>query len=96
MPLNILQHKTWNVWNRDTLQKIDRDEREHKEHVTKERKQEADNVSAARLDILRNRALQRERGDLEGAREPRDITAGPFLSCVCPIFVLILSSSTER
>jgi hypothetical protein len=70
MPLKILGHKTWNVWNKETLAKIDQDEREHEEKTQKERSQEADNVSAARLDILRNRVL---RGDDDGgdAEEPK-------------------------
>jgi hypothetical protein len=37
MTINILMHKSWHVWNRDNLEKIERDEKEHadKEAVKK-------------------------------------------------------------
>ena len=44
--LNILQHKKWNVWNRDNIEKVLRDENKHREDEEKKRKKQDEVVLA--------------------------------------------------
>jgi hypothetical protein len=41
---NILQHKSWHVWNRDVIEKIDKDEKQHKEEEEKKKRRLEDIV----------------------------------------------------
>ncbi len=53
--LNILQHKSWNVWNRDNIEKVLKDERELAEKEEKKRQQLMSVESERRTEMLRNR-----------------------------------------
>lgn len=53
--LNILQHKSWNVWNRDNIEKVLRDEREHKEKEGEEHRRRGEVESESRTQLLRKR-----------------------------------------
>ncbi|EKX41693.1 hypothetical protein GUITHDRAFT_112400 [Guillardia theta CCMP2712] len=47
--LNILQHKKWNVWNRDNIEKVLRDENKHREDEEKKRKKRDENKKGFNL-----------------------------------------------
>ena len=53
--LNILQHKSWNVWNRDNIEKVLKDERELAEKEEQKRQQLMSVESERRTEMLRNR-----------------------------------------
>jgi len=39
-----LRHKSWNVWRKDNIDRVERDEKEHLERIAKEKAQAADEV----------------------------------------------------
>eukprot|EP00961_Rhodomonas_salina_P288352 3896565-Rhodomonas_salina.1 len=51
--LNILKHKSWNVWNRDNIEKVLKDERLHREDEEKKRKRAEEGESEMRVRKLR-------------------------------------------
>jgi hypothetical protein len=65
--LNILQHKSWNVWNRDNIEKVLKDERELAEKEEKKRAQLMSVESERRTEMLRAR---RRKEDVNDAGKP--------------------------
>jgi len=51
--LIILPHKTWNVWRRDNVERVRRDERLHAEEEAAKEEQQAQQSRAERLRLLR-------------------------------------------
>ena len=52
--LVILRHKSWNVWNGDSREKVLRDERLHKEQLDEKNKQERELISEKQREALSN------------------------------------------
>ena len=65
--LNILKHKSWNVWNRDNIEKVLRDERLNREEEQKKRKRVDETESESRTQVLR--AKRAREGDLSEDRD---------------------------
>ena len=79
--LNILMHKSWNVWNRDNVEKVLRDERLHREEESKKRQRTDEVESESRTQLLRaKRAAAAESGaDVGGAAAGPSAGAQPAL-----------------
>jgi hypothetical protein len=44
MSLNILQHKSWHVWTQKNIEKVRKDQEEHRKQEDRKRKRELDIV----------------------------------------------------
>ena len=79
--LNILQHKSWNVWNRDNIEKVLKDERELAEKEEKKRAQLMSVESERRTEVLRARRRKGEASEdvdkiaLEGLGAGKELSA---------------------
>jgi hypothetical protein len=75
--LNILKHKSWNVWNRDNIEKVLRDERLNREEEQKKRKRVDETESESRTQVLRAKRARdlsqdRNAGAAGGGKEGKD------------------------
>ncbi|ELR18324.1 uncharacterized protein ACA1_371740 [Acanthamoeba castellanii str. Neff] len=70
MSLNILQHKSWHVWTQKNIEKVRKDQEEHRKQEDRKRKRELDIEQERRLEALRERNKR-----LKG--EPVDDDSGP-------------------
>jgi len=57
--MNILPHKSWNVWNRDNREKVENDVKAHKEEEEKKRKRVQEIEQEVRYNQLKDRAKKR-------------------------------------
>ncbi|KAI9493099.1 hypothetical protein BDB00DRAFT_384767 [Zychaea mexicana] len=58
--MNILPHKSWNVYNKKNIEKVRRDEAKAREEEQLKAERAAQAESEARLDLLRKRALKKQ------------------------------------
>jgi len=56
MPLNILQHKDWNVWNKDNIAKVEADKKKFQEEQDAEFEKDRNRAAADRYEKLFDRA----------------------------------------
>eukprot|EP00658_Telonema_sp_P-2_P062636 TRINITY_DN5131_c0_g1_i2.p1 TRINITY_DN5131_c0_g1~~TRINITY_DN5131_c0_g1_i2.p1 ORF type:complete len:258 (-),score=74.46 TRINITY_DN5131_c0_g1_i2:270-1043(-) len=64
--LNILPQKSWNVWNRDNIEKVRKDEKEHAEAEAAKRKQTLDVQFEGKLQELRAKKRKRPSPEKDG------------------------------
>lgn len=73
--LIILRHKSWNVWNRENIEKVKRDERinleEKKQQTEKERKLQSEKIRELLYDRNNIKEKEEEEGEEEGDREEK-------------------------
>jgi len=79
MPLKILPKKRWNVWTRENLARIARDEAKHAADQEQKRKRQADLDQEARLELLKRRR-RGEHVDTHAPTPVLDDTAQPLLA----------------
>ena len=93
--LNILQHKSWNVWNRDNIEKVLKDERELAEKEEVKRKQLMSVESERSTEALRSRRKPTEAAGDEFCTPPENLV-GAGESGVANDKQLVVSRSAHK
>ena len=76
--MNLLPHKSWHIWRRDNIAKIEKDEAKYRKELEEQRKIEIEKQRTERLQILRERAgIQPKEEEKEVKKEEIEVAPVP-------------------
>lgn len=69
--MNLLPHKSWHVWRKENIERIERDEAAHKRQLEEQRKQQIAIERQERYQLLQDRA-RKQFGDVNEPEQPAE------------------------